>query len=498
MTTTEGAETAYGRAPWFVTLFMTDTWERFGFYALQAILVLYATASKPSGGLGLASGWAAGLFAIWIGLTFMLALPGGWIGDRLLGQRRTIMTGLGLIALGHFALAVPVSWFSAVGICLVALGTGLYKPNHQAVLNTMLGQQAGRRESGISVIFVGMQVSALLAPLIVGYVGERINWHLAFAIAGVALSVGFLIFVFARNRFFGDIGVAPGRPLADRERRRVGWIVLAVVVVLAALVLVHPPFPAVMGIFGLIAIVSPFVAYSQLRRHRDLTAFDRRKLRGFLWLLLGATTFWALITQDGTSLNLFARDHTDRSVFGFVLPASWLQSATPLFILVLAPVLAWLLPKIRSRTAIPVKLSVGLLMGGVSFLLMAGAAALAVQGVRVSPGWLLGTYLLHACGEVVVSAVAISAAADVLPRRFLGHTIGLFWLFAALGGSLGGTLVQVESVVPMPAYFLAFAIVPTVLCVVFAVRRKKIAEALSPQDDQPVPETVRPAAAELS
>ncbi|MEW2220421.1 peptide MFS transporter [Streptomyces sp. NPDC006990] len=470
---------------WFRTLFMSDLWERFGFFGMQAILVLFAVAPRDEGGLGLAKADAAALFGAWIGLAFMLCLPGGWVADRLLGPRRTLVLGAAVTTAGHFALATPLLWLTPLALILLAVGMGLYKPNHQALLNLMF-KDGGRREAGISLIYVGIQVSALTSPLIAGFLGERVDWRLGFAVSGTAMLIGTIQVALARPQFQG-VGDRPGRPLDAASARRVKRLTGAVAAVLVLLLCGMAAGGALtagsgIALVGMVTIVAPVVAYTVLYRSPELGPPDRRRLRAFLWIFLGSTLFWSLIAQDGSSLTLFAKNSTDRDVLGFEVPVSWLQSATPLFILVLAPVFAWLLLKHGGgRGGVPAKFSAGLLLTGVSFLIMAVAAGLASGDTKVSPVWLLVVYLMHACGELIVAAVGIAAVADVLPRRFIAHMLGLLWLFAALGGGAGSGLVRLIDVIPEALYYLLLAVLALSVGGALALRRHAVARGLAPE-----------------
>ncbi|SFP82342.1 peptide MFS transporter [Amycolatopsis rubida] len=467
---------------WYVTLFSSDLLERFGFYAMQAVLVLYAAAPASGGGLGLATADAAGLFGAWIGVMFVLSLPGGWLGDRVLGHRRAMIAGCVAAVLGYLCLAIPGGWTAAAGLSLVAIGGGMFKSNQNALTNLMFGGHRGR-ESGISLMYVGTQVSALLAPLVTGFLGERGNWPAAFAVAAVAMAVcGVLLAVTARQ--FAEVGTRPARPLDAPERRRALRRTGAVVVVLAAVLAGFAVggvlgVTAVLALSGLLSIVAPVVGYVLLYREKALGPGDRRRLRAFLAVFLGATLFWMIIAHSASLLNLFARDHIDRDVLGFTVPASWLQSATPVFILLLAPAVATVLPRIGERHNVAVKFSAGLLLVGTGFVVMAVAALIASDGSRLSPLWLVAVYLTHACGEVTIAAVSISAAADVLPRQFLGRTLGMLWLFAALGGGVGSVVVRLRDVVPEPGYYLGLGGLALVCGVVFALRRRTLTRALA-------------------
>jgi POT family proton-dependent oligopeptide transporter len=206
---------------------------------------------------------------------------------------------------------------------------------------------------------------------------------------------------------------------------------------------------------------------------------DRRRLKAFLAVYLGATLFWMIIAHAASLLNLFARDHVDRHVFGLEIPASWLQGVTPMFILLLAPVIAVVLPRAGGRDRLGVKLGGGLVLVGLGFLVMSVATTLAESGTKVSPFWLIVVYLTHACGEVIVAAVTISAAAEVLPPGFMGRTLGMLWLFAGLGGGLGSGLVRLAEVIPEPVYYLGLGAAAAVCGVAFVVGRRALARGLA-------------------
>lgn len=463
---------------WYTTLFVTDTLERFGFYGMQAILVLYAAAPVERGGLGLRPADAAALFGAWISVMFLLSLPGGWIGDRLLGQWRGLLGGCVLSGAGYLALAAPTGWATAAGLILLAAGGGLFKPNHQALINLMFDGRRGR-ESGISLMYVGVQISALAAPLITGYLGEKVSWHLGFSVASAAVLVTAVLLAFSAGQF-GGTGMRPRRPATPVERRRAlrgAGLVLGIAVVLVILLAVTGRLSATTAIMiaSVLSILLPVVGYVTLYRNPALTAGRRRRLRGYL----GATLFWIIIAHSASLLTLFARDHTDLTVFGLGIPASWLQAATPAFILVLAPVVAKVLPAVDG---VGVKLGVGLVMVGTGFLVMCAGSSLAEDGRPVSLLWLALVYLLHAAGEVIIAAVAISSAADVLGPEFIGRVIGMLWLFAALGGGLGSMLVRLSTAMSEPVYYASLGGAAAVIGVVFLLSRRTLGNALASVD----------------
>jgi POT family proton-dependent oligopeptide transporter len=466
---------------WFGVLFATDTLERFGFYGMQATLVLYASAPVARGGLSLATGDAAALFGAWISVMFLLSLPGGWLGDRVLGQRRALLAGCLVSAVGYLCLAVPSGWGAVLGLSALAVGGGLFKPNHQAMINLMFGDRRGR-ESGISLMYVGVQLSAVAAPLVTGYLGERVSWNLGFAVcaAPMALTAGLLAVTAGQ---FRGIGSRASRPLTAVERAKAARLAGAVLAVLAVLVLVlwlagELSATAAIVAASVLSVLLPAAGYAAQDRNPALGSEDRRRLKGYLVVLLGATLFWMIIAHAASLLNLFARDHTDLTVAGFVVPASWLQATTPVVILVLAPLVAAVMPRWGGPHQLAAKFAAGLLLVGGGFLVMAVAANTA-NDVRISPLWLVAVYLMHACGEVVVVAVTVSAAAEVLPRQFMGRVLGMLWLFAALGGGLGSVLVRLSEVVPEPAYYAALGGAAALTGLGFLAGRRALARALS-------------------
>ena len=469
---------------WYQAMFSADLLERFGFYGLQAVLVLYA--ASP-GGLGMDVTSAAALFGAWLAVTFTLSLPGGWLGDRVLGQRPAMLAGCGLGTVGLLFLAVPGGATGALGLCLLAVGGGLFKPNQQALVNRMFGG-AKSREQGISLMFVATQVSALGAPVVAGFLGERVGWSAAFIACAVATALAGARIWFAATHF-GDVGAHAVLPLDAEESRRAlrrstVYIGLPAVVVAVLVGVGVLGATALVSLAGLACLATAVTGYVRLYRSCELTAADRRRLRAFLAVFLGTAAFWTIVAHSGSLLNLFARDHVDRDVAGFLIPASWLQAVTPLLILLLAPVIAAVLPRLGRRNRVGVKFAIGLLLVGGGFVVMAVACVFAESG-PVSPLWLVVVYLTAACGEVVIAAVAVAATADVLPPQFLGRMLGLFWLFAALGGAFGSGLVRLADVVAPPVYYVGLGALALAAGTAFVLCRERLSRAL---DTSPVKE----------
>lgn len=474
------------RPGWFVTLFLTDMWERFSFYGMQAILVLYAAAPESRGGLGLPKPTAAALFGVYMATLFMLALPGGWLGDRVLGERRAVMCGASAVAAGHYCLAVPARAGTFLGLALIAVGTGVLKPNMSGLLTRFYGPgEKLRREAAFAVFYMSIQASALLAPLVTGYLGERVNWHAGFAVAGIGMTFGVAQFAVG-SRTFGDAGGRPARPAPRDELRKAGFRAAAVLGV-AGVLLGADAAAGTLAVdhvligLGLVVLVVPPLGYLAVRRDPALTRADRTRLGSFLWLFLAASLFWMVVGQAGSLLSLFADHHTDRDVAGFTVPAAWFQSLTPLFILLAAPLFAAVSLRLGGRASVRRKVCAGLALAGAGFLVMAAASASASDGARVTPLWLVLVFLLHACGEIVLGPTGMSAVADAAPASFRGRVMGLWWLFSALGMAVGSRVVLLSDVLPAPVYYLVFGLLPLVAALALSGlgRRARVLEPAS-------------------
>ncbi|MGA4850170.1 peptide MFS transporter [Streptomyces sp. G5(2025)] len=458
-TTALAAEVRAGsrRRPGFTTLLAVDLWERFSFFGMAAILVLYLTASEARGGMGMAPQSATAIFAAYMSLTFMAGLPGGWLADRVLGARRAVLLGGVLITCGHAVLAVPVTGTLYAGLLLVVAGTGLVKPAMAAMVAGVGGDGQGRREAAFSLFYMCIQISALIAPVVTGLLAERVAWHLGFAAAAFGMTAGLIQFALGRRRY-GDVGARPPRPMPRPEAaamlRRAAWAtgtVGALLVVPAACGLL--PLPVVLAVLGVTTVALPFWYLRSLRRTHALGAAPERRLAGFTALMAASAAFWMIFAQSGSVLSLFAERHTDRDLLGFEVPASWFQSVHPLFVLMVAPLFARLWLRAGPRVDVPVKFAGALIAAGLSFLLMAVAARLAEHG-PVGPQWLLLVYLLYSCGEIALAPAGLALAATVAPPGSTSRLLAVNGMFGAVGVVVGGQLFRLTAVLSPAAYFL--------------------------------------------
>ena len=336
-------KTVFGQPRALATLFFTEMWERFSYYGMRAILVLYLIAppdgtTPPGGGLGFSNADAAAIYGTYVSLIYLLPLVGGWVADRLTGPRKAVLFGGIVIATGHFVMAVPIEALFWSGLLLIAVGTGLLKPSVSAMVGGLYAPGDPRRDGGFSIFYMGINLGALIAPLIVGYIGEDINWHLGFAIAGVGMLIGLAQYM-AGWRGLGRVGAEVPNPASPAERRRAG---VQTLVSIAVIIIVVGVALGVLGLsIGDITVLFTFVVVAiaafyfwRLFRQPQLTPVDRDRLWAFLYLFLGAVVFWAIYDQSGSTINEFVSQFTNMNVGAFAVPISWIQSINPVFIII--------------------------------------------------------------------------------------------------------------------------------------------------------------------
>jgi POT family proton-dependent oligopeptide transporter len=461
------ARSFFGHPGALATLFMTEMWERFSYYGMHALLVLYLVAAPAQGGLGLGEATANALYGVYGAMIYMTALPGGWVADRMLGARRSVLWGGVVIAAGHFTMAVPSRAAVFIGLTLIVIGTGLLKPNISTMVGALYGRDDPRRDAGFSLFYFGVNLGAFLAPLVCGTLGQKVNWHLGFAAAGVGMTLGLIQYV-AGGRRLGQAGGVPTRPLDPHERATVLRRGLLALLGLAAVVAVAL-FTGVLTLdraANALTVVAALVAvgyFARIMLDRRLSDVERSRMRAYVWLFVFAAAFWLIYDQAGSVLNLFAEQHVNRRIDGFTFPASWLQSVNPIMIMIGAPLFAILWVKAGNRISTPVKFALGLIFNGLSFALMAAAAQAAVGGAKASPLWLIAVFAVQVCGELALSPVGLSVTTKLAPAAYMGQMLGLWFLAVAVGDAVGGQVARLTGSMPLPAYFLTFGLASVAL-----------------------------------
>ncbi len=464
------------------TLFFTEMWERFSYYGMRALLMLFMV-DAVKGGMGLTDKTAAAIYGLYTAAVYLLPLPGGWFADRILGAQRAVWYGGIIIALGHFTLAVPGATPFYLGLTLVVLGTALLKPNISAMVGELYPEGGARRDAGFTIFYMGINLGAALGPLVCSWLGEQHNWHYGFAAAGVGMVAGLIQYRLTR-RHLGEAGRQPGQPGPLRTYEKVGMAVggigtVAVVgLALAGILRIDPVWIAKGGSYFIIAVAVVYFAYVLL--FAGLTGVEKRRVVVIMILFVAAALFWAGFEQAGSTFNLFADRYTDRVIFGFEAPAGWFQSVNPVFIITLAPLFASMWVALGRRNldpALPVKFGLGLLQLGLGFVVMAAAATFVAKGNTVLPTWLILTYLLHTCGELCLSPVGLSSVTKLAPRRLTGQLMGTWFLAASLGNLIAGLAageIEADAVDQMPGQYLWFAALPFVAGVVLIALTRPI------------------------
>lgn len=463
-------QTWFGHPRGLAVLFFTEMWERFSYYGMRAILVLAMVAAVEHGGLGLDDRSATALYGLYTAGVYMLSLPGGWVADRLIGAQRAVWYGGIAIACGHFTMAVPTVPTFFIGMLLIVLGTGLLKPNISAMVGRLYGHDTGaRRDAGFSIFYMSINIGAFIGQIICGYLGERVGWHYGFGAAGVFMLLGLAQYRLY-GRHLGEVGRA--EPIQDAARaaqiRHRGWMIvtsaLALIVVVSAAMLTGilwlNPVALARGT-GLAILLVAIAYFAYVLSSGELDRQQKKQVTAIGLFFIANTLFWSGFEQTGSSFNLFAARYTDRLLWGWELPASWLQSVNPMFIILFAPLFAALWVRLAQRNlhpSTPVKFALGLIFLGSGFLLLHFAALFVVRGEQVAPTWLVSTYLLHTFGELCLSPVGMSAVTKLSPPRLIGQMMGTWFLGMALGNLLAGLLAGYlggDSVAHMPASFLA-------------------------------------------
>lgn len=435
-----------GQPPGLSTLFFTEVWERFSYYGMRALLVLFIVAAPTEGGLGLGTAEAARIYGNYTMAVYMLSIPGGFLADRFLGAYRSVLVGGTVIALGHFTLAIPTIEAFYAGLALVALGTGLFKPNISAMAGGLYARDDERRDSGFSIFYMGVNLGAFFAPLVTGFLAQSPvfkgwlaahgfdpaqSWHWGFAAAGVGMTLGLVTFA-RRRELLAEVGRPPAETTATWTNSLL--VIAGTFAVMGLTVLSDDPRFQWLRAFLLLV---PAAAVVWFARSPDI---DSRRFAAVAVFFIASMLFWAVFEQAGISISLFGDQLTSKSLFGWSFPSAWYQALNALFVVLLAPifVFAWLRLGPRQPSS-PVKFVLGLAFLGLSFLLMVPAALLTAEG-KVSPLWLVALFFLQTVGELFLSPIGLSIMTKLAPPGFVGLVLGVWFLAAAWGNKLAGIL----------------------------------------------------------
>ena len=483
------------------TLFFTEMWERFSYYGMRGLLILFLVASIQNGGFGLTDRTAAAIYGLYVGLVYMMALPGGWVADRILGQRRAVFVGGCFIAAGHFSMAMGLVPSFYLGLILIVIGTGLLKPNVSAMVADLYPEGGARRDAGFSVFYSGINVGAMLGPLVCGFLGEKVNWHLGFGAAGVGMVLGLLQYRFG-GKYLGNAGLRLETAASAGDRSAVRKLVLGVAVFLGLIAVaaalqfagvVHLTLYGVAQGAGLFMLALALVYFGAIIFLSRLSRAEKKRIGVIFVFFMAAVLFWAGFEQAGSSMNLFGERMTQRVILGWEMPASFLQSVNSIFIILLAPVFGALWLRLgRRQPSAPAKMGFGLAFLAIGFFVLAWGASFAEGGLRVSMMWLIVTYLLHTVGELCLSPVGLSFVTKLSPRSLVGQMMGTWFMGTALGNLIAGLAAGGFQGMGVEELFLSVAKVTGVAGLILLVLAKPIRKLMGVLPEEETAPVVEP------
>ncbi|GAA1642409.1 peptide MFS transporter [Kribbella alba] len=458
----------FGHPRGLMTLFTTELWERFSYYGMRAILLLYLT--DKAHGLGLGQSLGEAVVSIYGASVYLLSVLGGWFADRVFGARRTVLYGGVVIVSGHLCLALPAEGLAYLGIALVALGTGLLKPNVSTMVGTLYDKDDSRRDSAFSIFYMGINLGSFAAPFVVGFLRSHFGFHVAFAAAAVGMTLALVAYVLGRRTLEGR-GDTPPNPLTAEDRPTMVRIAVAVVALLAIIFTYSAwrsgglgPKPVVDAI-SYLCFLAPIAYFTMLLRSPLVTPEERQRVRAYIPLFIAAMLFFMVFEQAATTLTTFAADRTELSVLGISITPEFFQSINPFAIILLAPVFAVIWIKLGDRVSIGQKFATGLLLAGLSFAVMALGSSVAGNALA-SPLWLVVVYLVQTLGELFLSPVGLAATTVLAPRAFTSQMMALWFLAPAAGQAITAQLVQATEGASDTAYFGGLAIVTIAFAVI--------------------------------
>lgn len=499
----------FGHPKGLSTLFFTEMWERFSFYGLRPLLVLFMAAAVMQGGWGWDRGEASAIVGIYAAFVYLASLPGGWIADKLLGLRKAVLYGGALISLGHLTIGASAFINSKVpfflGLVFIVLGTGLLKPNISAMVGDLYPEGGARKDAGFSIFYMGINLGAMIGQLITGFLGEKIGWHWGFTAAGVAMILGLVQFWIQSPKTLGDIGAEPTRhpdPAIQAKQESqvkiftvIGLVILAAVFITVATGTITFSAEVVGTYLAYVLVSIGFLYFAYLFIFGGLNTDEKKRVAVIAVLFVFAAIFWSAFEQTPTALNLFAQDFTNRTIGGWEMPATWFQSVNSAWIILLAPFIAMMWTALGTRNvnlSSPVKFAIGLGFSTLAFVVMILASNIVVgdgtTATLVSPLWLITFYLFLTLGELFVSPVGLSSMTTLSPKRYVGQMMGIWFLASSVGNLIGGLVggeVDPENLSAMPRLFTTTTLFlggAALVLIILSVPISKMMRNRSPDD----------------
>lgn len=462
----------FGQPRGLKTLFMTEMWERFSFYGMKAILLFYMWYLIADGQLNVSRSTAASIMAIYVSMVYLAGAIGGFMADRILGERRTVFWGGVLIMIGHICLALPVGAIGLYAAMLfLILGTGLLKPNVSSLVGSLYKADDPRRDSGFSIFVFGINLGSFVAPLLVGWTQENMGFHVAFSLAAIGMFFGLLQFHFGQRNLSEDSLYAPD-PIQHDEVKplliKIVFGLIAAALVIALMILMGwTKIDDFINLLTIVAIILPISYFVTMTTSAKVTSVERSRVFAYIPLFIAAVLFWAIEEQGSIVLATFAAERINYAGMPSFVSPSMFQSLNPLFIMLYTPFFAWLWTAWGKRQpSAPMKFSVGLVFAGASFLLMALPGALFGTATKVSPLWLVGSWALVIVGEMLISPVGLSVTTKLAPHAFMSQMMSMWFLTSSAGSALNAQLVRLYNPANEVAYFTWFGAASVVLGII--------------------------------
>ncbi len=492
-------------------LFFTELWERFSYYGIQPLLILYMIAMVNEGGLALDRPTAAAIVGLFAGSMYLMTVFGGWVADNWLGQARAVWYGSIIIALGHLSIALSSLFnqsFFYLGLVLIVLGTGLFKTCISVIVGTLYKTHDARRDAGFSIFYMGINMGSFIAPLITGLLVQNHGWHLGFGIGGIGMLIALLIFRFfalPQLQTFNELRQETNtcnKPVVDNKSApKIVFSFLFVVAMIIALTLfgiihINPVMVATYLTLGIGLGIIAYFAYLLLFLNLDQN--DKFKIIICFVLLITSALFWSAFEQKPTSFNLFAQDYTNRNVLGFEIPTVWFQSINAFFIIIFAPIAAWLWAKLGKSNKDPNYISkfiIALLLAAGGFLVMSFASRFAISDGLVSPFWIVGSLFLLTLGELCLSPIGLSTMTKLAPNVIRGQIMGLWFTGTALGNLMAGLIggqVSADAIEHLPSLFMRCVLALVIGAIVLFLLKKPLNKLMNKTSNkvQPNLETI--------
>jgi POT family proton-dependent oligopeptide transporter len=494
-----GDKRFFGHPLGLATLFFTEMWERFSYYGMRALLKLFMPAAIIMGGFGMTQEESSTVYAIYTSMVYLVAIPGGWLADNFLGQRRSLMYGGIIIMIGHILLALHGYAPFFAGLGCVIIGTGFLKPNISTIVGQLYSASDVRRDAGFSIFYMGINLGAFLSPLACGWLAQSESfkvylkawgfdpagsWHWGFAAAAVGMAIGLVTYLFTQKHL-GNAGMEPVKPATPEKAAqnitilKIGIVsFIALIVGLIAVGLTWPKQTDL--IFGTFLLIVTVAFFAQLFLASQWTPGERSRLIVITVLFSAAVVFWGVFEQAGSTLTTFADKSTNNQIFGYTFPSSWWQSVNAIMIIVFSSFFAWLWTSLGDKNpSYPAKFGIALLLVGLSQFYLIPGAVLAAGGAKVGVQWLFGVYLLQTLGELCLSPVGLSSMTKLAPQKILSMIMGVWFLGASVGNFLAGKTSGFYEKLALPTLFTLVGVSAVAMALVMFALIKPVKRMLA-------------------